>query len=82
MIRTKDLDSTNHFYEKAQEIFDNINEYGEKIFFFPILKSQDLYSRKFFISSYEMETYYKNKSKYKLYRVYYVENNPSIEEIN
>ncbi len=41
MIRTKDLNSINHFYEKAQEIFDNINEDGEKNFFFPILKSKD-----------------------------------------
>ena len=41
MIRTKDLDSINHFYEKAQEIFDNITEDGEKNFFFPILKSKD-----------------------------------------
>lgn len=41
MIRAKDSDSINHFYEKAQEIFDNIQEEGEKNFFFPILKSKD-----------------------------------------
>lgn len=40
MIRTKDSDSINHFYEKAQEIFESINEDGEKNFFFPILESK------------------------------------------
>lgn len=41
MIRSKDSDSINLFYEKAKQIFDNIKEEGEKKFFFPILKSKD-----------------------------------------
>ena len=41
MIRTKNSDSIDFFYKKAQEIFDNIEEDGEKNFFFPILKSKD-----------------------------------------
>lgn len=41
MIRNKDSDSIDLFYIKAEEIFGNIKEDGEKNFFFPILKSKD-----------------------------------------
>ncbi len=41
MIRTKDKESISLFYVKAKEIFDNIEDEGEKNFFFPILKSKD-----------------------------------------
>lgn len=41
MIRSKDSESIDFFYIKAEEIFDNIKDEGEKIFFFPILKSKD-----------------------------------------
>ncbi|WP_353116794.1 DUF3800 domain-containing protein [Myroides odoratus] len=40
MIRTKDPESIDLFYLKAQEIFENIKNEGEKKFFFPILKSK------------------------------------------
>ncbi|MEL1254080.1 DUF3800 domain-containing protein [Flavobacterium sp. DGU38] len=41
MIRTKDTNSIDNFYLKAEEIFGAIVEDGEKNFFFPILKSKD-----------------------------------------
>ena len=41
MIRTKDTDSIENFYSKAEEIFAAIVKDGEKNFFFPILKSKD-----------------------------------------
>lgn len=41
MIRTKDSDSIDNFYSKADEIFNAIVEPGEKNFFFPILKSKE-----------------------------------------
>ncbi|WP_029035863.1 DUF3883 domain-containing protein [Salinimicrobium xinjiangense] len=43
---------------------------------------EDFNSKQFYISSNEYEVYEKDKSKYKLYRVYDIENSPSIEEVN
>ncbi|UPT69947.1 MAG: hypothetical protein M0D53_12505 [Flavobacterium sp. JAD_PAG50586_2] len=40
MIRVKDENSINNFYNKAESIFDSIVEEGEKNFFYPILKSK------------------------------------------
>jgi len=45
-------------------------------------KSADPYSRNFFISSHEFEIYTQNKRRYKLQRVYDIENNASVEEID
>lgn len=45
-------------------------------------KGEDPSSKIFFISSNEVKTYEENKSKYKLYRVYDIENNPEIEKLN
>ena len=42
----------------------------------------DSSSKHFFLSSHEYKTYEKNKSKYKLYRVYDIENTPSFEELD
>lgn len=42
-------------------------------------KREDVNSIKFFISNNEFEVFLQNKQKYKLYRVYDIENTPSIE---
>lgn len=43
---------------------------------------KDSYSRRFFLTSFEYETYLRNKANYKLVRVYNVENDPSFEYID
>ena len=45
-------------------------------------KRDDINSRKFFISKNEFEIFKENKTEYKLYRVYDVENSPSLEELD
>lgn len=45
-------------------------------------KREDSYSKKFFISNNEFETFTKNKKKYQLHRVYDIENTPSFEELD
>lgn len=40
MIRNKDSLSIENFYQKANNIFENISETGEKNFFYPILESK------------------------------------------
>lgn len=63
----------------------SLGESGEEIYI--EVKSttrpkNDKNSRQFFLSAYEFEIYSANKPKYKLYRVYDVENNPSIEVLD
>ena len=41
MIRSKNSESVDSFYLKAEEIFNQIEKESEKNFFFPILKSKD-----------------------------------------
>ncbi|MDR2040585.1 MAG: DUF3883 domain-containing protein [Bacteroidales bacterium] len=45
-------------------------------------QKKDPKSKQFFLSSNEYNTYLTNKSKYKLYRVYEIENEPHFEELN
>lgn len=45
-------------------------------------RKDDPYSRNFFISSFELDVYNKNKKSYRLYRVYDIENAPSFEIID
>lgn len=42
-------------------------------------RKEDMNSREFFISSHEYEVYLENKSQFRLYRVYDIENSPSFE---
>ena len=63
----------------------SLDENGEEVFIevkTTTRKRIDLYSRKFFISNHEIKTYEANKLKYKLYRVYDIENNPQIDKLN
>jgi len=43
---------------------------------------EDLQSRKFFLSTNEFEVFENDKPKYKLYRVYDIENNPNLDILN
>lgn len=45
-------------------------------------KKEDPYSRKFFISNNEFEIFTQNKGKYKLHRVYDIENTPYVDELD
>ncbi|WP_308132007.1 DUF3883 domain-containing protein [uncultured Flavobacterium sp.] len=61
------------------------NDNGEEIFIevkSTTRTSDDVYSRQFFLTNHEYETYNKNKKQYKLIRVYDVENLATIEYID
>lgn len=73
------LESSHHGFDilslddKSQEILIEVKTTTRK--------REDDNSKRFFISSNEFYVYSKNKTKYKLYRVYDIENNPFFEEL-
>lgn len=71
------LESTSFGYDIL-----SINENNEEIFIevkTTTRKQEDNSSKQFFISAYEFQTFEKNRSNYKLYRVYDIENSPTFE---
>lgn len=60
--------------EKGKEIFIEVKTTTRK--------KEDDHSRQFYISSNEYQVFEKNKSKYKLIRVYDIENTPTMEEVD
>lgn len=74
------LESTHYGYDIL-----SLNNSGEEIFIevkTTTRKREDPYSRNFFISNHEFEIFNKNKQKYKLQRVYDIENQPSFDELD
>lgn len=74
------LKSNNYGYDIL-----SLDENGEEIFIevkTTTRKKDDPYSKKFFVSNHEIKTFEANKSRYKIYRVYDIENNPIIKELN
>lgn len=74
------LESTHYGYdilsldEKGQEIFIEVKTTTRT--------RDDANSRKFFVSANEYHVFSNNKSKYKLHRVYDIENSPSFDELD
>lgn len=74
------LESTTYGYDIL-----SINENNEEIYIevkTTTRSKKDVNSKQFFISMNEWNVYNNNKSKFKLYRVYDIENSPSYEELN
>lgn len=74
------LESTHYGYDIL-----SLDDNGSEIFIevkTTTRKKEDAYSRNFFISNHEFATFTQNRQKYKLLRVYDIENTPSFEELD